>query len=301
MTIARCIAITALAVAAMAAVAAAAKPEPPQLNVTSFAACLQDGRPVFDVQDEVKAFGLSKNDLLIVYLSVYAGERLPIVNTTLQQPAFEKWGVAFWERESVFVETLKRQAHNDSVKAITPGMTFQWALDACGYDNGPQGHPFCASLLQHNVYRTLGRYMKNIDKHGVNYNPTWFRSNRSDWINVQIPAIHAKLVSLRRDNNTEKWGEWYHTFGLATYGVDVMGVMGMSGGESWEKFVVFMDTLLNPILAGGAEDPVKAEIDKQTVALAYNFLQLQQQKPVPKPTAGLCETRQGYVLQPWST
>ena len=87
--------------AATATIQAAAPPPPPQLNRTAFAACLVLGggatpKRTPDLPAIKAAFGLAADDGLLAYLAVYPGQREPLINTTIQQPAWEKFAPPFW-------------------------------------------------------------------------------------------------------------------------------------------------------------------------------------------------------------
>lgn len=283
--------------------AAAATPSvPPQLNTTSFARCLQGSHPRFSLPGEVGGDNLTDTDGLLVWLAVYAGERLPFVNSTLQQPAFERWGRRYWPAMQAMADALYNESAAAPPSSVTPGRTFALALEACASAGGAgPSDAFCASLVSHNVFRLLGRWKENVDKNGVDYSPDWFVRDRDEWVATRIPAVHAALVTIRRDNVTERWGSWYHTHGLLAYGLQCAGTMGVRGGAGWERLVVALDTLLNPILAGGKEDPVKAEIDKETVALAVDLVKLMAAPSLPPYSPDACASKGGYVIAPWWT
>ncbi|KNC48423.1 uncharacterized protein AMSG_04871 [Thecamonas trahens ATCC 50062] len=277
-----------------------APPAPPQLNTTSFARCLVGSQAKFDLAAEVKDHDLEAWDLLLVWLSVYAGERFPGVNATFQQPAYERWSVPFWAEEKAFAMAMVAAANKAASQTMTPGETYAMALEACSPGTTSPKDAFCAALISHNVFRLLGRYMKNVDKDGVDFSPDWFVANKTVWISTYIPAIHDALIVLRRDKVTEKWGTWYHLHGLVAYGLQEMAVLGVEAGTKWEDIVVALDTLLNPILAGGPEDPVKAREDRESVEIAAQLVALvSDPTPLPPYSPAACASKIGYVLAPW--
>lgn len=298
-------AVACLALAAAAALAAASAspaPTPPQLNTTSFARCLQGGHPRFSLAESVGEDGLNSTDALLVWLAVYAGERFPILNSTLQEPAYRRWGPPFDSAALNMAQQLVKLAGESPVSSVTPAQTFSAALDACSAELSRENDVFCAALVSHNVFRLLGRYKTYVDKNGVDYAPAWFRQDQAAWTGKRAPLIHDSLMLIRRDNVTEKWGSWYHLHGLVAYGLQSVAVFGARGGESWEGLVVFLDTALNKLLTGANEDPVKAEEDKESVRIVAALAGMMNSSvPLPPTPPGQCATKAGYVLAPWWT
>ena len=108
-----------LALLLAAATAAAPPKAPPQLNVAQFASCLREelghahaaaaneadtGAATTDAVPPAapldlaairRAWDLNAADGLLVYLSLYAGKRLPLLNATVQAPAYARWQLRF--------------------------------------------------------------------------------------------------------------------------------------------------------------------------------------------------------------
>ena len=291
-----------LVVTIVATVCAGSSPAPPQFNTTSYARCVAGDRAKINLAQEVNVDHLDGHDLLLVWLSVYGGKRFPgVVNTTLQEPAFERWSVPFWEAEEVFAEALYAAAKGREAYSMTPGETFGMAVDACQTALERENDAFCASLVSQNVFRLLGRYKENVDQHGVDYSPVWFVANKTLWVQERIPAIHQSLIILRRDSVTEKWGTWYHVHGLMAFGIQEMILFGVQTGSDVEDVVVALNKILNPILAGGEEDPVKAKEDQESVALTAAIVSAALSKdPLPPYNPSVCGGKGGYILSPWA-
>ena len=106
----------ALLLGAASATAAAPPKAPPQLNVAQFASCLREelvhaAANEADTADTItdavppsapldlaairRAWDLNAADGLLVYLSLYAGKRLPLLNATVQAPAYARWQLRF--------------------------------------------------------------------------------------------------------------------------------------------------------------------------------------------------------------
>jgi hypothetical protein len=115
---------------------------------------------------------MSAADGLLLYLSLYAGQRFPVVNGT-QQVAFERWSVALGDTEAAVVEILAPTVQ-EIANSFSPRDLFRAAAGACDADASEawagQGDVFCAALVSHNVIRALGRRPTYIDQTtGVSY------------------------------------------------------------------------------------------------------------------------------------
>lgn len=240
---------------------------PPQLNISGFAQCLAEKQQVIALTKIKKRHKLNSLDLLLPYLAVYAGKRLPGFDELLQTPAQNRWSGAFEEQEEILAFRLLESAMQLEPSPITPSSVFGMALNVCGKYDG-----FCAALISHNVLRTLGRhetafYKSPITSEVFNYNPLWFQGNTTFWLE-NAPRIQKQLFSLRRDRGGDGWGSWYHFFGLLTFSIHEMAIYGWTGSAD---FVAMMNQLLNPILAGGKENPHQAKVDKESVQVTKTF------------------------------
>ena len=69
----------------------------------------------------------------------------------------------------------------------------------------------------------------------------------------------------------ERWGCWYHSFGLMAFGVHEMS-LNPNIGHYETKFAVLMEVLLNTAIAGAPENKVKAQVDRDTVEVIFDLL-----------------------------
>ena len=255
---------------AFAATASTPLPKvPQQLNSSGFAACLasQTGGNLPNLAATKATWNLTGSDGLLVYLSLYAGKRLPLLNSTVQQPAYERWGVRFETEGEKVAGWLNKTVKSANSSLLTPAQLFRQAVVACG--GSEETSQMCAFIVMHNVLRTLGRNNTFIDKSGTNFLPKWWKRDAAAWIKAKA-AIQSHLISLRRDGGGDRWGAWYHNAGLLAYGLHEAAILGRDAGTAVARAVAILNRVLNPIFAGGKEDPVKARIDldsAQTVQL----------------------------------
>ncbi len=257
---------------------AAVKPAAPQLNAGGFAQCLAQANPEFDLDGLQSRYRFHDADLLLPYLAVYSAVRLPGLVGLAQRLAQRRWSTAWNSRENALALTLLQ----DGVQ--TPETLFKDAARICG-----GGDIFCAALISHNVLRTLGRHAQAVTaKH--DYNPTWFKSDQSFWL-AQIPLIQKALISLRHDGGGDRWGEWYHFFGILAFATHEMAHTGNMGTT---PFVVRMNAILNPLLTrGGVESAEKARLDIDAASVAWLYLT---RRPL---SSGLsCDLAASYVRLP---
>ena len=267
---------------------------PPQLNVPGFAYCLAQEAPRVDLDAERSAHGMSEKDLLLLYLSVYPGKRLPAPLSLLQDSAHKRWTIAFEDREKLLAERILARA-GSAPGSLAPSRLFRDALEVCGAGGG--NSPFCAALISHNVLRTLGRHAQAIYRNPLtgqtqDLNPGWFRSDSERWLE-QIPRLQSLLMSLRPDEQGDGWGEWYHFFGILSFSIHELALrQGISGVD----LVVRLNELLNPLLAGGPETPEKARLDRDSVQVDWDFVRGEGLAAV-----GSCDERASYVAASKST
>jgi hypothetical protein len=262
----------------------------PQLNREGFAHCLGESGPEFDLSEISRSHQLSDQDLLILHLAVYPGVRWPGVSQWLQDPARKRWTQRFEAQEEELAQQLLCHALIAAPQEpLTPSSVFARGLAICGPSD-----VFCAALISHNVLRTLGRHEEAVFRNPrsgnvVDYNPRWFKRAREFWIQ-QAPQIQGSLISLRKDGGGDRWGEWYHSFGVLTYAVHEMA---LHRNLSTVALMVRLSALLNPVLVGGPEDPEKAQIDRDMVRVAWLYLSRAELMP---PVS--CQERGSYVLLP---
>lgn len=261
---------------------------PPQLNTNSFAGCLATvgcADCPANVKPLKQKYHIHLTDGLLTYLSVYAGLRIPgIINSTIQQPAYERWAVNFFNKSSVVAEKLVKT----TATTITPSSLVAMTNDVC--DDW-----LCVGVVLHNVLRTLGRHKLNIDKHtGADYNAPWFKDHKSMWLK-EIPVIEKKMIPLQQPKYLlpERFGSWYHSFGLVAFGVHEISLFGDVLGKNLDEFIVIMNKLLNPFLAGGPESPVKHQVDEGAVQITFNILTNNYTTPALN-----CNNSAGYVRRP---
>jgi hypothetical protein len=162
-----------------------------------------------------------------------------------------RWSVNQGPQEELTANNLALSLQNGNV-ANSPRLIFQTAIAACrevaenthSYDWPGQGDVLCAALTCHNVLRALGRRNEYIDQTtGVDYAPDWLKNNESYWEGVFAPMMQQSMLPLRNDGGGDGWGEWYHTFGLLTYGMHQSALFGVEVREllkySTVKFFFF--------------------------------------------------------------
>ena len=232
-----------------------------ELNINGFATCLRATIPQIDNDGTYNRYQFGFFDLVLPYLSVYPSRRVPGVIGAVQDSARENWSGKWEPRELKLAKAFATQ------NIVTPGAAYQAAAGLCH-----AGDVFCPALLLHNVLRTFGRHDEAIatmdNDRKVDLNPKWFQRDRANWVAL-IPMIQAKMLSLRIDGGGDRWGEWYHLFGILAY-----SARGAATGQDVTSvdFVVALNELLNPLLADGAEEPHKAQIDRDTVEVSSQLL-----------------------------
>ncbi|MBI3558585.1 MAG: hypothetical protein HY074_20130 [Deltaproteobacteria bacterium] len=244
-----------IAIALCAPALAWAKATPPQLNAGGFAACLGQAAPEFDLGQLQQRYRFRDTDLLLPFLAVNTTIRLPVLGLA-QRAAKRRWTDSWNRRESTLAASLLGEEH------LTPDVFFKKAAQTCS------GDIFCAALISHNILRTLGRHSQAANaKH--DYNPRWFKSNRDFWL-AQIPLVRQALIPLRSDGGGDRWGEWYHFFGILTFAIHEVAHTGQLGTT---LFVARMNAILNPWLTnGGIESAEKARIDLDSAQVAWLYL-----------------------------
>jgi len=270
----------------------------PQLAVENFSECLRKESPVLDWAWLFQTHSLSKQDGFLTYLSVYPNRRIPILDELKQGPAHERWQVHFEAAEERLVSALFQA----SDRPMTPGPVFGLALQACRDFMGGAQDPLCAALILHNAFRTMGRNRQAIldplpgfPGHTRDLNPYWYRANPEFWNSV-FPMIQDSLLSLRTDGKGDRFGEWYHFFGILAFTVHEAALRGAGDGPTpddlWlAELATRANRVLNPVLAGGQEDPAKARVDLDTVEVAKAWF-FAPSRPISEDT---CRTREGYV------
>lgn len=229
------------------------------LNVDSFACCLARAVPAQDYAGIRHAMDLSVASTaeLLFYLAFYSGQRFPVLNTTLQQPAFERWDVPYWGMEASVASELDGLA-SAANRSVVPADLWRLSVRACAAERPDQG-AFCAAIVSHNVLRTLGRYPGDVDSHGVDYAPTWFRRRQEYWVK-RAPAIAASFAPLRRTGGSDEFGPWYHTFGLLVWAFNEVVRDGTAMGCLATELMAPLNDLYTQI-TGHPEDAEKARVD----------------------------------------
>ena len=258
---------------------------PPQLNVPGFAACLREplkGRTP-DFRTLTVSHALGATDGLLLYLSVYPGVRpAGRMGWVVQQAAHRYWQTALESAEERLLPLLldaadQAEYNGDSSGVLTPGVLFDFALQACREAGARSAavvdDPLCAAVISHNVLRTLGRNHRAVGADPwlgrvVDLNPDWFQRDRANWLR-EIPRIQVALIPLRADSQGDRYGEWYHFFGILAFGLRDQAVHG-DLMQTW--LAVRMNQVLNPILAGGAEEPEKARLDRDSAQVVAAFV-----------------------------
>jgi hypothetical protein len=82
---------------------------PPQLNTTTCSVCLRSAVRYQVLDSLAKRYALGSFDGLLLYLSVYPGVRLPLLNAS-ETRAFDRWSKAFWPSEALLATALAQRA-----------------------------------------------------------------------------------------------------------------------------------------------------------------------------------------------
>lgn len=256
-----------------------------QLNTTAFAFCLALGKPKIDIAAIDKTDQLSLTDMFFLYLSVYAGKRYPILNGT-QQTAFERFSVAYWSLEGKLAYMFANRCLSQRT-LVTPGQVFSDAFSLCSGDH------FVAALLCHNMLRTIGRWRTAVDSNRIDYNPTYFKQNKTFFTSNLVTFQRSMLQLNRLDGivDLDRFGYWYHFFGLQSFAIHYAATTGPSFSLSFTKFAAFMGKILNTWLAGGVEEAVKVQVDKDSCEVAFNFIT----SKFAQIWSPLCDTADGYL------
>jgi|GEM_PF-6304252 len=258
---------------------------PAQLNVPGFAGCLAEPLGHRAIESPVirRAYSLGATDGLLLYLSVYPGVRpAGPLGWWLQDQAHQAWQTGLERAEEkllpVLLEAAERSEREGSFEgSLTPGTLFANALESCRRF-GPQAgvledDPLCAAVISHNALRTLGRHRRAVGvdprlNRTVDLNPDWFKLRRGFWLE-RIPFIQMALLPLRPSGEGDRFGEWYHFFGILAFGLRDHAVNG-NLRQTW--LAVRMNQVLNPVLAGGFEEPEKARLDRDSAGVVASLL-----------------------------
>ncbi len=256
---------------------------PQQLNTEGFASCLAAELPQVGFVSSVIRNILYPGDMLLPYLALYSGKRLPVVGGIVQY----RWSGDYASEE----ESLARRLYERATGAHTllPNVIYQEALKSCGSDDA-----FCASLIAHNVLRTLGRsetaiQVNPVTKKATDLNATWFKQNRQAWLQ-RAQKIQQSMMSLHKDGSDDRWGDNYHFFGLLTFSIHEKAIYN-NVSSAW--LVARLNQVLNPLLAGGAENPEKARIDRDSITVASSYFSKSFRQNVWN-----CSTPNAYRLSP---
>ncbi|MGZ3691431.1 MAG: hypothetical protein ACXVAX_08005 [Pseudobdellovibrio sp.] len=235
--------------------------EPQQLNTEGFASCLAQDLPEINYFSAIARNLLYPGDMVLPYLAVYAGKRLPVVGGLVQY----RWSGDYASEEQTLARRLYERATGTA--ALLPNVIYQEALNSCGSENA-----FCAALISHNVLRTLGRSetairINPITQQKSDLNPEWFKIDRSGWL-ARAQKIQQSLISFHRDGSDDRWGDNYHFFGLLTFSIHEKSLY-RNITSAW--IVARVNQVLNPVLAGGEENPGKARIDRDSIEVASRY------------------------------
>jgi hypothetical protein len=247
----------------------AATTMPPQLRVDNYVACLRNGAAPIDMDayaGEINV-GTGSYAKLLAFLAGYPDAR-PFGTGWLIDRAIKRWATPYVEKEAVVVRRLFEWSKTEAEDSITPSMLWKVANEACG---GTQ-HPMCAAITLHNVMRALGRssrYGKNV-KDRKKWLPTWWFSDLNMPAGVSkedkqqerkvTNAIRRVLIPLQRclaedthclkRESREKWGQWYHGYGVMAFGIHSYMTLGAKIGSSAANFAVLMNKVQGHRLNG---------------------------------------------------
>jgi len=166
-----------------------------------------------------------------------------------------------------------------------------------------------------------------VDKHGIDYLPSWYTADRAGWEATARRLKATAMISLQRDGSGcgagtaaaehrpagggdlsggppgRCWGEWYHTFGVLAFGIHEAAVLGETVGDLASYVAAALNAVYAKITGGSGEDPVKARIDLDAAAVGAAYVARGRRHgrgaaayaPVEFAAGGRCETRAGYV------
>jgi hypothetical protein len=147
---------------------------------------------------------------------------------------------------------------------------------------------FCGALIAHNVLRTLGRHRQAIS-HSSDRNPGWFKERREFWLG-HLPKLERTMVALRSGPGGERFGEWYHFFGLLVYSIREFSV---HGNFTRVRLAAFMNRVANPLVLGTREEPAKIQLDRDSIQIAALYLR---HKSQPAPASG-CQAPEAFAFE----
>jgi hypothetical protein len=244
----------------------------PQLNIASFASCLQSVHDVRDLSSLRRQYRLGASDLLLVYLAVYPSVRSPdSFFGQIQELAHDRWSTRFEAHEEQLALWLSEQGAVE----LYPHQLWERAVSVCSNDS------LCAAVSAHNVLRTLGRFRQAGGRLS-----NWFLREASSW-RQHSETIRKRLISLVRSGRSDRYGEWYHFFGLLTLAIREAA---LRPGLPLTSFAAFANQILNPILAGGILGADRAQMDRDAVGVAWYYLFSSELSP-----ASSCENRSDFV------
>lgn len=244
-----------------------------QLNIDGFVACLNQVERRVDLATIKSRYDLGTTDLLLLYLGLYSGKRLPMAWGAPQWLAHKRWAESFEEIEAKTAAALsiETEARSKAGTLLYPSDIFNMAITSC--EDAKKRDSFCAALVAHNVLRTLGRSAQAVGAgatYGIveeNYNPAWYRLYEGYW-SKRATDIVKLLSPLRNDGGGDRWGEWYHFFGVATFTLRE-AALGHDLEESMK--IVRLNRKLNPILGSGKMSEAKAQVDVDSVEISYDY------------------------------
>ena len=250
----------------MGCLGATASAESHELNIDGFSSCLRQTLRAPDLTALETNYGFGFGDGFLSYLAVYPGHRIPGESARRQARGFDRWSEDLGAPAATLANNLVAAAA--SGQSIYPTQVLALADDACLHRDD-----FCAALVAHNVLRAFARYPESIlvdpdTGDTVDHNPAWFQYQRQTYL-AALPALGDALISLQTDGGGDRWGDWYHFFGIFAYSLHEMA---MDGNLAGAELAVRANQLFNPILVGEPEDPHKARMDRDAVEVARRFL-----------------------------
>lgn len=242
------------------------------LRVRDWASCLKLEMGGLSLAQESRAiqarYRFNSQDLLLPYLALYSGVRFPGGLPRDWQTQAQIWWADAWSvSEARLAYDLVALAQSSGPNSISINQLLSLTYKSC-----KTGDLFCSSLLLHNVLRTIGRYTTARELNPVNgnyydHNPEWFKENKVFWQQNRA-LIDRALFPISQNLSGERFGGWYHLFGILAYGTRLLALSeGDRDALTPLKTILTINRYGNPLFTWGGtlQDNEGAERDQDVV------------------------------------